>query len=284
MRDIYEELIQMRQSGTDGILVTVTDKQGHGPAIVGKKLLVLANGNRKGTVGGGELEYSAIKKARELIEKKANCTQSYEFTDETSLRDYEKINMICGGRVTLFYEYIPTCPNIYIIGAGHVGRCLVEGLKNLDYRVTVIEERQEAVKGITDAHKVLIGDYSKIIRNEKIPAESYVVITGYSHEVDYQILKSMYEAHWKPKYIGLLASPKKAKLIIAKIKAELGERADLSMLYSPVGLDIGGDTPEEIAISIVSEIQAIRYKKIRNPHSWHESEVLTPRLSLMQPK
>lgn len=70
MVDIYRELTEMRNSGQAGVLITVIDKKGHGPSIIGKKMLVFFNGLTKGTVGGGDLEYLAIKKAKELIIEK----------------------------------------------------------------------------------------------------------------------------------------------------------------------------------------------------------------------
>ena len=121
---------------------------------------------------------------------------------------------------------------------------------------------------------MVVGDYREIMSQEIIPADSYVIIAGFNHEEDYEILKALYEAQWKPRYIGLLASRNKGRVIVDKLKKELGPDIDLGILYSPVGLELGGESPGEIAISILSEIQALRHQKNSNKHlseSWPTS-------------
>ncbi|WMJ79754.1 XdhC/CoxI family protein [Clostridium sp. MB40-C1] len=266
MIDMYEEIYKMKESGQEGVVVTVVQRKGHGPANVGKKLLVYSNGDKKGTVGGGELEYLAIEKAKEIMNTKKHCMQSYDFTGKIPTKDVISVDMICGGLVTLYFEYIPVNPRIYILGAGHVGKCLADVLVNLDYKTIVIDDREEIAEGISKDHEIVVGDYEKEIDNLDIPDGSYIVITGYTHEIDYKILKAVCSKECKPKYIGMLSSKNKASFMIDKLKGELNKELDLSMLHAPIGLDLGGDTPEEIAISILSEIQAIRYGKEGNKH------------------
>lgn len=266
MIDVYEEIYKMKESGQAGVVVTVVQRKGHGPANVGKKLLVYSNGEKKGTVGGGELEYLAIEKAKEIMNTKNHCMQSYDFTGKIATEEVISTDMICGGLVTLYFEYIPTNPRIYILGAGHVGKCLADALVNLDYKTIVIDDREDIAEDINKGHEVVVGDYAEELKNLNIPKDSYIVITGYTHEVDYKILKAVYEKDCKPKYIGMLSSKTKGSIMINKLKKELNKELDLSMLHAPIGLDIGGDKPEEIAISILSEIQAIRYNKEGNKH------------------
>lgn len=264
--EIYREILKMADRGRAGVLITVIEKKGQGPAVVGKKLLLSDDGMTKGTIGGGELEYEAILKAREVLEQGNHCTQLYDLSGEERAGNHRTLDMLCGGMVTLFFEYIPIAPSVYILGIGHVGKHLLYHMENLDYRVTLMDDRPETVEGVSEECRVIIGDFYEIVRGETIPKETYVVIAGYSHEVDYEILKAVYEAGWRPRYIGLLASSTKSKVIVSKLRDELGSSIDIDRIYSPVGLDIGGRSPEEIAISILSEIQAIRYGKIGNRH------------------
>nr|WP_269206036.1 XdhC/CoxI family protein [Clostridium botulinum] len=256
----------MKEKGQEGVVITVVQRKGHGPANVGKKLLVYSNGEKKGTVGGGELEYLAIEKAKEVMKTKKHCMQSYDFTGKVKAKDAINTDMICGGLVNLYFEYIPISESIYILGAGHVGKCLADVLATLDYKTIVIDDREEIAEEVNKNHKVLVGDYEEEIKRLDIKEGSYIVITGYTHEVDYKILKAVYEKDCKPKYIGMLASRVKGNFIIDKLKDELNKELDLSILHAPIGLDIGGDKPEEIAISILAEIQAIRYDKKGNKH------------------
>lgn len=157
-------------------------------------------------------------------------------------------------------------PHVFIFGAGHVGRCLVDYLQKLNYRITVIDDRAQLVDDLQGACRILTGDYSEIIQREMVPPESFFVIAGYNHDVDYQILRAMYQSGQLPKYIGLLASRRKAALIMSKVREEFGETANLGLVHAPVGLDIGGQSPEEIALSIAAEIQAINYGKKADMH------------------
>lgn len=264
--DMYEEIYKLKKSSKEGVLVTVVQRKGHGPANVGKKMLVCSDGSKKGTVGGGELEYFAIEKAKEVFKEKKHSMVSYDFTGENLTNADVCVDMICGGLVTLYYEYIGISPRIYILGAGHVGKCLADILINLDYVTTVIDDREDVAREISMEHEVLVGDYSGIVKEIQIPDGSYVVVTGYTHEIDYEMLKAIYSSNCKPKYIGLLASERKARIIIEKLKNEVRKDIDLSVLYAPVGIDIGGDSPEGIALSVISEIQAIRYNIEGNKH------------------
>jgi xanthine dehydrogenase accessory factor len=173
--------------------------------------------------------------------------------------------MICGGRVTLYYEYIPVIPTVYLFGAGHVGTALVNLLKALDYKTILIEDKVDAESHLP-VHQIRTGNCQEVVRAEKIPADSYVVIAGYSHEVDFDVLKAIYQAGWRPRYIGLLASTRKVRSFIPRLLEEVGEHIDLGILYSPAGLDIGGSSPQEIALSILCEVQSIRYERAGNRH------------------
>ncbi|EGO89297.1 hypothetical protein G8S49_07845 [Clostridium botulinum C] len=266
MIDVYEEIYKMKEKGQEGVVVTVVQRKGHGPANVGKKLLVYSNGEKLGTVGGGELEYLAIEKAKEVMKTKKHCMQSYDFTGKVKAKDVINTDMICGGLVTLYFEYIPVSERVYILGAGHVGKCLADVLARLDYKTTVIDDREEIAEEVNKNHEILVGDYEEEIKKLDIKEGSYIIITGYTHEVDYKILKAVYEKDCKPKYIGMLASKVKGNFMIDKLKEEVNKELDLSILHAPIGLDIGGDKPEEIAISILAEIQAVRYDKKGNKH------------------
>jgi xanthine dehydrogenase accessory factor len=85
------------------------------------------------------------------------------------------------------------------------------------------------------------------------------VIATPSHRFDYAVLRRALTSGWAPRYVGLIASKKKATGFLQDLKAELGENADLKSLYMPIGVDTGGSSAAEIAVSIIAEIQAVRY-------------------------
>jgi len=266
--EIYEELLKLKTNGEVGVLVTVVKKEGHGPAVTGAKMLVLQNGEKKGTVGGGALEYAAVKWAARVLPDKKSGLKKYLLSPDNEIIDEEgeKTGMLCGGSITLFYEYIGSGARLYIFGAGHIGKALVYHLKNLDYYITLIDNRDGMVETIDGVQRRVTTEYKTALRDEDVPGDSFFIIATHSHALDYVVLKRIYEAGWSPKYIGLIASKRKAPLMIKQLTEEVGKDINLDIFYSPVGLAVGGASPDEIAISIISELQAVRYGKNGHKH------------------
>ena len=268
MKDIYEEILKLQAQGNSGVLVTVVEKDGHGPAVIGAKMLVLPGGEKKGTVGGGALEYAAVKHSLQVLDKKESGLKKYLLSPDNEIIDEtgEKTGMLCGGTITLFYETIGSGDKLYIFGAGHVGKALVYHLKNLDYYITLLDSREGMVETIEGVQRRITVDYKTALQDEDVPEKSFFIIAAHSHALDYVILKRIYEAGWNPKYIGLIASKRKSPVMVKRLIEEMGKEIDLDILYSPVGLNIGGASPDEIAISIISELQAVRYGKNGHKH------------------
>jgi len=169
--------------------------------------------------------------------------------------------MLCGGEVTLFLEYAGIEDEVFIFGAGHIGKCLVNYFKDLSYRIVVIDDRADVLESITEERRILFKEPEKIFDKTGNLNNSYIVIATHSHELDYDILKAILERGFIPEYLGVVASGKKIDSMISRLKRELKGPMDTSFLFSPAGLDIGGRSPSEIALSIIAEIQSIRYDK-----------------------
>ncbi|MCK4359630.1 MAG: XdhC family protein [Candidatus Cloacimonetes bacterium] len=275
MINIYEEIVKFKKSGGDAVLVTVVNKEGHGPSQIGGKLLVFPDGRRIGTVGGGALEKAALIKANQIFSSKNSILVKYNLSDDNEIIDESQTGMICGGKVTLFFDYSGSRENIYIFGAGHIGKSLIYHLKNLNFSITLYDCRKEELENINGVRKIYVKNYNDILKDEKIKEGSYIIVTTHSHEFDYFVLRNICKADYKPKYIGVVASLSKRKAIIKRLKEEFDKNICFDNLYMPVGLDIGGKTPDEIAISIIAEIQSIRYGRNVTPHlrkNWRDND------------
>lgn len=263
MLSVYEKLYRIKQEGREGVLVTVVDKKGHGPASVGRKIIITSTGEKIGTVGGGEIEQVAIQVAGEVLKNKETRLVTYNLNEENKAEESESLNMVCGGKLTIFFEYIGISTPIYIFGAGHVGRALAHLLKNLDYQITLIDDKEDQ---LPIDPRINRESYRQFIKYEKIPTNSYIVVATSSHEADFEVLKHIYQSEWNPIYVGIIASNTKAKTLMRRLVNDIGDTTKLDSLYAPIGLDLGGTVPEEIAISIIAEIQAIKYNKTENKH------------------
>ncbi len=267
MTNLYEALFQLQENGEQGVLITVVEREGSVPLPPGAKMLVYADGRSIGTVGGGTLERLARERAVDLLKTGQPLLQRYALVDHHNVAETDQAtDMVCGGQVTLFYEYLSPGPRLYLFGGGHVGQALVRHLQNLPYYVTVIDERSGIEGTLTGAGRVIIGGYETALMDSPVPDGSFFVIATPAHDADYLVLKMIFSSAWKPRYVGLLASRTKSAKFIHDLRVELGEDLDLSALYTPAGLDIGGSSADEIAVSIVAEIQAIRYGRTEQKH------------------
>ena len=264
MVDIYKELDKLRKQGKDAVIVTVTEKAGMGPADVGKKMLVTEGNVAFGTVGGGAIEYYAREKCKEVLEKRISFTEKYILNDRTVSVDDDSIvlPMACGGRVTLFYEFVGPKQYVYIFGAGHCGAALARVLKPLGFFTTIIDERDYVINALDDSADVKVNEgFVEYIEKHGLPNNRYIVVCTPSHQNDFHVLNKILELKIKPKYFGMLCSKKKIGDYLEKAYEIYGKDIDLTNFYSPIGLQTGGDSPEEVAISIAAEILSVYWGK-----------------------
>lgn len=247
------------------VVVTAISKQGEGPVEVGKKMIVTAD-KTIGTVGGGALEHEAITKARTLLSLRTHDSETYVLNEGGAQKKGKTLPMVCGGVVTLFFEFIGVKNHITVFGAGHVGKALVTALHPLGFAVTVIDDRIELLHEIKDADHLVNLPFVEAIDKVRIREGSYVVICTPSHTHDYHVINKILKDQLKPVYIGMLCSPTKLRSYLQTTYETFGTDVDLSNLYAPVGLDLGGGSPEEIAVSIVAEILAVFYQKTGHRH------------------
>lgn len=264
--DIFKLINEYKQKNIALIAVTAVKKEGAGPVEVGKKMIVLPDGKSIGTVGGGAIEFYAQKKAQELLIKRESLLETYVLDEGKVMPESKTLPMVCGGVVTLFYEYIGPKATIYIFGGGHVGQALVNVLKTMNFHVTVIDERKEIIEKITGADILINEAFVPFIEKDQIKDGDYIIVCTPSHKYDYHVINKILEKKIKPRYLGMLCSPDKIRGYLKSTYETFGKDIDLSFFYSPIGLDIGGMTPEEIAVSISAEILAISYGKSGHKH------------------
>lgn len=264
MVDLFFEISKCRSRGEAVILVTVTSKEGMAPSDVGKKMIVKEDGSSLGTIGGGSIEYFAIEKAKKLLITRESLNEKYVLSDQDIKVDDGsiKLNMACGGKVDLFYEFVGPKQWVYIFGAGHCGNALGEILATLGFYVTIVDDRKDILDNIKnpDICKIESG-FADFFEKYRVAKNRYFVVSTPSHIHDFEVLDKIIEKDLEPEYFGMLCSKKKIVDYLKKIHEKYGEDIDLENFYSPIGLDIGGDDPKEIAISISSEILSIYYRK-----------------------
>lgn len=266
MSMVFDTLMEYKKQGLTAVLVTVVDVTGSSPVEVGKKMVVNDQKEAMGTVGGGALEYHAREYCQTILETRQSTLKKYLLNEGEVIEDAQTLPMVCGGTVTLFYEYVGYSQMIYIFGGGHVGQALANVLNTLNYHIVMIDERQTVYEAFQGADKKYHMAFTEFIEIHGIKSGAFVVVCTPSHKHDYNVINKIIEQDLSPQYIGMLCSPKKLQEYIKKTKETFNRDINLKHFYSPIGLNLGGGSPEEIAISITAEIMAVSNKKPNHAH------------------
>jgi xanthine dehydrogenase accessory factor len=261
---ILEKLLELEKQNKAYILATVVRATGSVPGKPGFKMIIEADGNTLGTIGGGAIERRVKKQALELLKQGANLFQEYLLSDseEAESSHAEKVPMMCSGKVWIFFEVNGGKTPVYIFGGGHVGSALTYFLRHLPFHVTLVDNREGFANSDKNpgADDYIFEDYIAFTTSFQPPAGAYFVVLTHGHEYDYDIAKNILKRNLNIAYLGIIASRVKAKKITEQLQNELNGNADVEKLHTPIGLKIGGDSADEIALAIAAEIQSIKYE------------------------
>ncbi len=264
MNLIYKALTDLESSHQPASLCTVVRSSGSTPRHATSKMLVFPDAHIIGTVGGGELESRVIKEAlASMIDGKSRLL-------EYSMSDPGRGDVgVCGGQVEVFVEPIFPDPVLVIIGGGHVGKAVAHLAHWLGFRVAVSDDRPEfcTKEANPDADEFYNCTISELPLHLKITSQTFIVLTTRGTNIDVPGLPTLLES--QAGYIGVIGSRRRWSETIKGLN-EIGiPDEQLKRVYSPIGLGIGAETPEEIAVSIMAEILMVRGggsgKKMKDP-------------------
>jgi xanthine dehydrogenase accessory factor len=247
--------------GEAAALVTIVSTRGSTPQRVGAKILVYADGRTVGTIGGGCYESDACGKARDSLRTRQARLVTYDLSDEVA----EDNGLICGGQMQVFIEPLDPSPAMYLVGAGHVSQHISRAATMVGFRVHVLDDREKfaSLERFPDAASLTVDTIADWLRHADLPAAAYVVVVTRGHTHDLEALRAL--AGRPLRYVGMIGSRSKVTKIAAAL-AESGVSPEwLRAVHAPIGLRIGAVTPEEIAISIVAEMIAVRRGAIAEP-------------------
>jgi len=248
---ILAELSEAVNGGRSVVLATIVATEGSVPRHVGTKMVVRADGSTVGTIGGGKVEDSIRLDAVEALHRNEAGLRRY------ALQQPERGDPgVCGGTVTVYLEPYMTPHTVFVIGAGHVGRAIVDLAHWLGYRTVVVDERADMVtaEAIPSADIRFAGTVADALAAHPITENTSVVVVTRSYELDAQITPLLLET--PARYIGLMGSRRRWEMTRQVLDASAVPGGTLDRVRQPIGLDIGAETVEEIAVSIMSEVIA----------------------------
>jgi xanthine dehydrogenase accessory factor len=232
-------------------LATIISHTGSVPRRVAK-MIIQSDGTTQGTIGGGCVETEVTARALELLKEgeKGVHVNSYSLVEE----ELGGVGMNCGGKIDVAIEIIEPTPKLVIIGSGHLAQALSRIARMLEFDIAVLDPVAKK-ESFPEATEVVPEFVDKGLPKIHVDQSTYIVILT-RHKDDLPALRSSLKT--SAAYIGMIASRRRAALVFNQVLKKGVVEKDLERVYSPVGLDIGADTPEEIAVSILGEIIKIR--------------------------
>jgi xanthine dehydrogenase accessory factor len=252
--DIYEEVVRLRRLGQKCALATIVQVNGSIPSYESAKLLVREDGSMLGTIGGGCVEAEVWNVARDVMQNERPRHMNFSLGQDAA---YDN-GLICGGQLSVFVEPVVPQPRLYVFGAGHISKSISK-IATLAGFATVIVDNREAFANrerFPEADEIFAEEYEDVFPKLPIRDTSYLVIVTRGHRDDMRVMR--WAVGTNAKYIAMIGSKRKVIGVVKELEKEGIPREAFERAFAPMGLDIGAITPEEIAVSIVAEMIAMR--------------------------
>ena len=242
-------------------LVTIVRAKGSTPQRTGAKMLVFADGRTIGTIGGGCYENEALWKARDALTTGRSALLHFELNDDFA----QENGLVCGGQMDVHIDPLAPTPRLYVIGAGHVGHHLARVAHESGFRVHVVDDREKFAntERFGPGIDIVVDDIPAWLEKHALPATTYAVVVTRGHRHDLETMRGLLRSPLR--YLGLIGSKAKVKRIFDMLREEGVTPDTLRPVHAPIGLDIGAITPQEIGVSIVAELIAVKHGKTAEP-------------------
>lgn len=251
--DVFEDLIHEKREGRACALATIVTAKRGGAAQGGARMVVHEDGSFVGSVGGGPAEDEIVLVAREAVATGRPRTVSFSLCDP----DLDA-GLVRGGRLDVHVEPILPTPVLHLFGAGEIGLVTARTARAAGWHTVIVDHRARFANAerFPDALDIRVEPLETAMAALKPDRRSAVFIDTRCHERDATVLE--WALRTEAGYIGMVGSKRKVAKILARLQSE-GFAADaLDRIHAPVGLDIGAETPEEIAIAVLAEMIAWR--------------------------
>ena len=246
---MWDALARWRAARRPFVLATVVTTRGFTPRKAAAHMLIAAGGETVGTIGGGAIEREVIERAQPLFAAGGSAVLERHLTQE--------LGMCCGGEMTVFLEAILPAPRLYLFGAGYIAKPVAAIAAGCGFEVTVVDGRAEWATGERfPTSAVRLEDAEGFARALATAPEDFVVIVTHDHALDQRLVQALIR---KPmRFLGMIGSLPKQRKFALRLRARGFLDDEIARLHTPLGLAIGAATPEEIAVSVVAQLIAVR--------------------------
>jgi xanthine dehydrogenase accessory factor len=249
--NIYSDIQAALKRGERVAVVTVVKTIGATTCGVGTKMLVRVDGSTSGSFLAAKVDAQVAQEAARLLHERQSQLIHVHIDPDQAVGS-------CGGTLELFVEVLSPEPRLIIAGAGQVAQALARLAAMLDYHIIVVDDRRDLADphSFGDGVELTFGDIPQTIRELEPDEASWIVIVTRGHHIDKDALRAALET--QARYIGMIGSPGKIKNIFRDLLKDGFSRERLAEVHTPIGLDLGAETPNEIALSIAAEMLMIR--------------------------
>jgi xanthine dehydrogenase accessory factor len=256
--ELFGEIVRLHNSRTPCVVATVVRTSGSTPRKATARMIVIGDGRIVGTIGGGRVEKEVVDAAMALLAAGDGARAKmlrYHLTHELA--------MCCGGEMEVFVEPLIPAPPLVVCGGGHVAQALVPLARQVGFLPIVVEEAEEMAtpERFPDAARIVDSFDLRDWKDVPLDGGSYVVIVTRDHAQDQALLEQLVGRELA--YLGLIGSRRKIEMFKGRLHARGVDKERFERLHAPIGLDIGAETPEEIAVAIVAEL--IQARAARRP-------------------
>ena len=251
MSNLYEKMAELTRKRETFAVATIVNYRGSVPRQTAK-MIITKNEKTYGTIGGGCVEGQVVEEALVMLKQgvKGVVLKSYDLVEE----DFGGVGMNCGGKIEVSIEIAEPNPQLIILGSGHLSSAIAKLAQLLSFEITVIDPL--ATRDRFPEATVIMPDFPETnLPNLHVYSNAYIVIVT-RHKDDLPALRAALKT--KAAYIGLIGSKRRVLQAFNTLLHDGFVHQQLDRVNAPVGLDIGAETPEEIAVSIMAEIVQCR--------------------------
>jgi len=246
MTSFFSKIKETLNDPRPSVLCIVTRSSGSVPGKTGAKMIVYADGNIEGTVGGGGIEKRAIADALDLMNTQTPLLKEYNLQTD--------IGMTCGGAVSIYFEPLAKPAKLYVFGAGHIGKILARYAPEMGFETYLIDWRTELFDNREHpGYQQIVKPYLDAVNEISFDPSSYIVIVTPNHDMDEDVLAAVGKKDVA--YLGLIGSKRKVETLTKLfLKENILTKEELDRVDMPIGIKFNAITPSEIAVSILAKL------------------------------